>query len=600
MLSQRYVVSVGICSLLIFSDLGFTQENLEAEKQIVALYKDGKLFDQNAFREVQKTFTDLFEQRHDSTIRSAYGEDYDKLTSWLNDHPLIKETFYTAINERYDDIEKSLSLFRDLWKAHPKEIEQFGSLAIAVAVTWDNPRRGVYDYAHHQRRTKSVMPDDMVDAMGNFKYLVENQKEMAGRGARLPWEFLLFVIDHRTPIEERKWAQTYFKQWQVRSKAGKARSVHQDIPYDMDMLNGERDKSTNLQPKIKDKDYTLANLKEFGGVCAQQADFAARVGKSVCIPAVYCWGRSAYRGLHAWWMFVQVSKVTSKQLQFRLVSDGRYVGFERDKFYTGYVKDPQTGQQILDRDMERRLWSIGNAPTESRHTRLLMRAYPSLVTTLDMKVKDRVEYLQSCLKLNGVDEEVWQEVARMGRNGELTKEHQRIVGGALVSLIRRFKEYPDFISKLLPDMLQAEISDTQRLKVWQEAEKVFEKAGRADLACAAQLKIADLYIKHEKWQTASKNLTRTILKYPSEGRFVPKLSKKLEEASTNVKNGPTATAKMYLQLIPAMIVHYKGLSNDFCQGIYKQAMAFLSTNNLTKYEQALKLKVESSSLRPRR
>src|SRR5260370_827486 len=149
------------------------------------------------------------------------------------------------------------------------------------------------------------------------------------------------------------------------------------------MLKSEEEKNSTLTPKLAGHDYTLKNLIRFGGVCAQQADFAARVGKSVGIPAVYCSGASSYRGLHAWWTYVTIQKAGADSIQFTLNSDGRFVGFEKDAFYTGNVKDPHTGLNILDRDMERNL-------NLARHDRLgkplrtlLLRAYPPLPTKLN-------------------------------------------------------------------------------------------------------------------------------------------------------------------------------------------------------------------------
>src|SRR5262249_35675658 len=232
--------------------------------------------------------------------------------------------------------------FKEIWLAFPDQVEAYAGAAIAVAVTWDDEKKGVYDYTGHQVRTRSVMPGGQVDALGNFRYLVEEEKALDGRARHLPWEFLVFVVDHRTPVAERKWAQGYFQ-----TARTKVKSWHQDVPYDHDMLKAEMTRDPKLEPKLKGDDYTLANIKSQGGVCAEQADFAARVGKSVCIPAAYCSGESAYRGHHAWTLLVQVEQATKDKITFSLLSDGRYVGFVKDAFYTGTVTDPKTGEKML-------------------------------------------------------------------------------------------------------------------------------------------------------------------------------------------------------------------------------------------------------------
>src|SRR5262249_3458756 len=262
----------------------------DAEEEIVQLYKSNKLFDKGQYKAVRAAFARLFEQRHAGPLRRAYGGDHDALAAWLEARPEVKQNFYTALDERHDRIEPALALFKEVWKKFPDRAEKYANLAIATAVTWDD-ERGVYDYRQHQRRTRSNLPSGMVDALGNFEYVSDHDKAVEGRAQLLPWEALVFVVDHRTPVAERRWAQNYFK-----TTRGRVRSWHQDVPYDHDMLRGERDKGSGLRPRLQDRLYTLGNIKSYGGVCAMQADFAARVGKSMCIPAAFCWGKSAHRG----------------------------------------------------------------------------------------------------------------------------------------------------------------------------------------------------------------------------------------------------------------------------------------------------------------
>ena len=149
------------------------------------------------------------------------------------------------------------------------------------------------------------MPDKLVDGPANFQYLIDNEKLTEGRLRFMPWEFLAFIVDHRTPLEERQWAKQYYQTHRA------SRSWHQDVPYDHDMLKGELNKDSSRRPRLEGHAYTLENIRKYGGVCAHQADFAARVAKSVGVPAVYCSGASAYRGRHAWWMYVQTRAATA-------------------------------------------------------------------------------------------------------------------------------------------------------------------------------------------------------------------------------------------------------------------------------------------------
>src|SRR5438876_7201636 len=154
---------------LIFSSftapaLRATDATADAEVAITALHKSGALYDKNQYKTVRAAFAKLFEAKHADTIKEAYGDDYAALTSWLDAHADLKQNFYTALDERYDKIDKALSLFRDIWKKFPAELEKHPDLGIAVAVVWDDPR-GVYDYRPHQVRTKSKLPDGLIDGL---------------------------------------------------------------------------------------------------------------------------------------------------------------------------------------------------------------------------------------------------------------------------------------------------------------------------------------------------------------------------------------------------------------------------------------------------
>ena len=83
-----------------------------------------------------------------------------------------------------------------------------------------------------------------------------------------------------------------------------------------------------------------------------QADFAARVAKSLGVPAEYVGGEANSGVLHAWVMWVEVKGVRKDAVAFSLESHGRYFG---DNYYVGTLLDPEDGQTITDRELERRL-----------------------------------------------------------------------------------------------------------------------------------------------------------------------------------------------------------------------------------------------------
>src|SRR5262249_35724188 len=156
------------------------------------------------------------------------------------------------------------------------------NLAIATAVVWDQPKN-VYDYRGHQIRTRSILPPGVMEIgpMENFQYYTEGEQVIRKRAESLPWEFLVYVVNNRTPMEERKWSQ---KEYPV-AKQKEIGHCYKEIAYDEQML---RTKGRECQ--LEGHDYTLMGIRQYGGVCAMQADYAARVAKSLAIPAEFIGG----------------------------------------------------------------------------------------------------------------------------------------------------------------------------------------------------------------------------------------------------------------------------------------------------------------------
>lgn len=562
-----------------------SQPAKDIDQAIIDLYQSGKLFDKAQHKSVRKAFADVFAAGHENEIRQGFGEDHDKLTAWLKDRPDVCEKFFTAVDEKHDKVPRVMELFHEIWKLHPKQIEKHHNLAIAVAVVWDDPR-GVYDYVRHQKRVKSSLPGDRIEAMENFKYILDNDKVTEGRIPYYPWEFLTFVIDHRTPLAERTWAQGYYQ-----TNKTKGISWHKDVPYDKGLIELEQ-KGANLKPKLAGFDYTLANIHSRGGVCAHQADFACRVGKSIGIPAVYCSGASAYRGRHAWWMYVQITQASFDKLTFTLQSDGRFQGFLKDAFYTGFVLNPQTGKELLDRDMERRLWAIGTDRNGKRQADWAMRVYAPLREQLNLDTKARVAYLDKCLKLSIYSDDAWHELGKLARSGIAAGDAKRL-SELLNTIHKTFAKHPDFIAKILDGGLADALpKNSERLKLYEKTITQFESAKRPDLVCAARLQIADLQGADDKWKAAAEGLTQTIRKYPNEGRYIPKLTGKLGDIAPKVPGAVKSTGALYAELIPAMIAYYRDDQGEYCKQMIGQALKFCEEHQLKATEREVKNAIE--------
>src|SRR5262245_24976879 len=259
-----------------------------------------KALTKGEYKHVRTTFARYFEAKYGDVLKSQLGADADPLFEFLAANTELRETLFTAIDPADDNPAAVMAVFRDLWKADAAAVKANDELAVAVSVVWDNPR-APYDYRGHQVRTNSILPDSVMKfgAVDNFKFVLDRQAKLKGPQQQLPWEFLIHTINHHTPNDERDWAITNY----IKKRTGVG-TVYKDVEYDKVMLQ-----THSKVCKLNDKPYTLASIKENGGVCAMQADFAARVAKSLLVPAEYVGGEGQSGVLHAWVMWVEVKAV---------------------------------------------------------------------------------------------------------------------------------------------------------------------------------------------------------------------------------------------------------------------------------------------------
>lgn len=528
--------------------------------EVLAAHKDQSLFKIKYYPNLRKLFATRFANSYDAEIRAAYASDYDAIQAWFEKYPDIREEFYTAIKPEFDDIKAALSLFAELYRKFPDRLHSYADLAIAVCVTWDKPKGAVYDYAHHQSRTKSSLPDGLAEAIENFSYIVDAESFMQGRGQYLPWEFMTLLVDHRTPIVEREWALANY----VSRRTGFG-ECYKEVPYDTQMLDTKSEVC-----RLAGKPYSLPMIKQFGGVCAMQADFAARVGKSIGVPAAYVRGKSAYGDNHAWVMWVELQSVTRSSISFTLESFGRYFG---DKYYVGTLSDPQTGQEITDRDLELRLYQVGVSAIAKRHAALLVEVYPEIAEASAFKTADRLAFLGAVLTVGPGNETAWSEVANLSGSEEVGKNHKKQMARTLDNLFRTFGNYPDFTWKVFDDLIAYEKELPAKTLLYERLVVLYESAGRPDLACQARLRLADYQVEMGKTVDAVNGLAFTVRKFPDEGRYVPLLIDKMELVCAGVPEAAQLILPFYTSILPLIPKTRGSRPSQFCIEMHERAIA---------------------------
>jgi hypothetical protein len=413
----------------------------------------------------------------------------------------------------------------------------------------------------HQKHSKSVLPEDRLEALDNFQYLVQAESLMQGRVLFVPWEFLVYVVDHRTPLREREWSLANYLPKRI--GIGKCYS---DVPYDLKMYESQSKSSA-----MSGKPYTLPNLRHFGGVCAMQADFAARTAKSIGVPAAYVVGDSQYGEAHAWVMWIELMRATKSGVDFSLQSYGRYRG---DKFYVGDLVDPKTGTKITDRDMEIRLHTVGRDAQGKRHADLAMKGFAVISSKLTLSTDDRFDYLNSVMKLCPGSERAWSELAAMSKAGQFEEKDNKRMMAALDMLFTNYARVPDFTWRIFDDLISFEQDPVKQIELYSRVIEIYESAGRPDLACKARLKWAEYLERSERYGDALEGLAYTCLKFPTEGRFVPKMLERMEKICAKFpEEGNKKLMGFYTKLLPLVPTKRLEWPSQYCISVHEKALA---------------------------
>ena len=543
------------------------------------LHEEKKLFQRQSFSDLVFAYVDDFENDHKVVLQQKLN-DLPKLKSFLEENKGFKAELYLAIDPAYDNLASALNVVNEILEKHPKEILPYKNLAIAIAVCWDVPRAN-YSFVGHQRRTKSTLPKNLTGALDNFRHFVSYQAQMQGRAQWLPWEFLVHVINHQTPDEEKSWALKNYLATRVNFG-----QCYKDVPYDYEMLN-----TGSRVCKLNGQEYSLPNLRSIGGVCAMQADFAARVGKSLGVPAEYVGGQSASGGNHAWVMWVEVKNVTKNSIQFSLESYGRYRG---DLYYVGNLKDPKSGQRITDRQLELRLHTVGIDAYAKRHVDLIMRAYPEWIKSqeLEWDLKKQLDFLEDTIKLCPWHEQAWEAVADLIAGSEIDRKMNRQMNQVLNSMFSHFSAFPDFTWKIFDRLVSFVQKDEDRNKYYVKLLNLYVEGKRPDLACEAQLKLTDYLEEQGKTEVAMQGLAVTLKTFPDEGRYVPRLLDRLEKLCGDDAKMLQQLVQFHIEFLPTIPQKRGSRASKYCMKMYERAIQFFTKHGVTEWANAYQLKLQ--------
>lgn len=248
----------------------------------------------------------------------------DNLPGWLLSSNSRMRMLANGLDQR-DDGDQVVHIVETLYDHDPGGRDKFFNLIAAMAVVWDQPRAPMH------RQMGSRPPNREADLKSRYDYFRDLYSSYSRKALyqSLNMQTLCFVVDTPAPLSELAWARD-----NVRGSVSGWKKKFFDIRYDKARL----DRGTFSWPH---GDYTLAAIREKGGICVDQAYYAALTARAHGIPAIYFHGPGR-RGGHAW--FAYMKSKSGWELEV-----GRY---EYDKYATGHAVNPQTNESMTDHDIE--------------------------------------------------------------------------------------------------------------------------------------------------------------------------------------------------------------------------------------------------------
>jgi hypothetical protein len=249
-----------------------------------------------------------------------------ELQAYAMTSPDFSSQFFTLISP-LDQPAMVLSILAGLWLHDPATFRDYDNLALAIAVVYDVPPPAGWP---HRQVSPQALPRRLLPPVSVFAFFVNADRTGATLEhlQQLPAADLKFVVDTGADFDEMTWAQK-----------------HITIPLSQlaklyDVIRYRRDRVTGGAMMWPQPTYRLQDILQAGGICVDQAYFAAMVGKAKGVPTLMFRG-AGLDGRHAWFGYLDGSRHWQ-------LDCGRYAD---QKFVVGLAFDPQTWTNISDHEL---------------------------------------------------------------------------------------------------------------------------------------------------------------------------------------------------------------------------------------------------------
>jgi hypothetical protein len=385
----------------------------------------------------------------------------------------------------------------------------------------------------HDKKMKRGMNENTVespDAMALFDYYLRHEREMVFGLKSLPAELMVYAVDSMTPIDQMEWALKNYH------KASRVGELYKTIQYDHDHFRSGSVK------KVTQNGYSLPNIKQFGGVCIDQAHFCAEIGKAIGVPTAVTTGRGSDVG-HAWIGFLE----PGGKGQFRWNGDyGRYTEYQ---FIQGQILDTVDFKKIPD-GFAAMIAGLASYKAADRHaSSAMVFAALRILSMLDetesaagkpaaveppaqgMRLERKPDgaaaqqLIESALKLCPHTLTGWDAVRQMAERNRLTTSQKNAWADRVLKFC--LATSPEFCLSTLKPMIGSIKDLGAQDQLWTRIYPMFEK--RKDLASEILVAQGEMWLESGDIKRAGQCYEKVIERFPNAGPFVVKALERTEE-----------------------------------------------------------------------
>jgi tetratricopeptide (TPR) repeat protein len=249
----------------------------------------------------------------------------DVLAEWLGNEEFSRLLFANLAPGDYAP--GVLRALAQIQLEQPGKFREYRALALAIALVYDQKMPAFWP--HNQVAPKDVPLQDYRPVDWFTFWVQSNEAKGNLQDLRtLEPEQAKFVVDAPLAPTEYAWARANVKFARTDFAQAYSSVTYDEKRYQRGEFNWP------------DSPYTLAAIKQQGGICVDQAYYAMIAGKARGLPTLFFTG-DGNDGGHAWFGYLKAGN----RWDFNC---GRY---ENQKFSTGHALDPQTWQPITDHEL---------------------------------------------------------------------------------------------------------------------------------------------------------------------------------------------------------------------------------------------------------